>query len=407
MTESEIYIRPQVQDLLYTLISIPSTRGNEGEVNRFLSHRLKDLVDECELIRIDDSIITDPDYSFALEGHSYKSTPNLRCEILGTGGGKSVVFNTHVDVVPPSAGQLDPFNPRMENGIVYGRGACDAKGQIAALFGLILLRRRENIHLKGNLIFDFVFEEECGGNGTLAMIRRGIEADAAVVLEPSELAIIPSVRGAVWFEVTVYGRAGHSGRSQDTVSALKKAYEAMRIMEEYHDRVLAESRGDPLFDQFANPMPITFGQLDAGDWPATTPSRAVFKGVFGFLPNKNRFQIQEGLRNSLKTNGDHWLKEHHEIRFPMLNSDGNVTPQNHPLVTTMQDAVRSHGYDGKITAMTASCDAWLYNNQLKIPTIVFGPGSLKYAHSNEEQIVFQEIMDASEILCDFVRKYCA
>ncbi len=399
-------IKTQVRDLLFQLIRIPSTRGNEGEVNRFLAEQFKDLVDGCELFFVDDSLMNDPDYAFPLDGHTYRETPNLRCTIRGTGGGKSVVFNTHVDVVPPSAGHTDLFNPRMDSDIVYGRGACDAKGQVATLFGLMLLLKEKNIHLRGNLIFDFVFEEECGGNGTLAMIRRGVNADAAIVLEPSELAIIPEVRGAVWFEVTVYGKAGHSGRAGDTISAIKKAYQAMQIMEEYHDQVLAESRGDPLFDQFVNPMPITFGQLTAGDWPATAASKAVFRGVFGFLPNKNRFQIQEGLRGALKTKGDEWLKTHHEIRFPMLNSDGNIIPLNHPLVTTMKEVVQSHGYEGRITAMTASCDAWLYSNQLKIPTIVFGPGSLRFAHSNEEQIVFQEIIDATEMLCEFVLKYC-
>jgi acetylornithine deacetylase len=396
-----------LKTLLSGLISIPSTRGEEGAVNRFLFEKLNGLVDEIELCNIDDSIMKDPDYSFPLQGHSYKNTPNLYARIKGSGGGKSVVFNTHVDVVPPSVGQQDPYKPIINNDLIFGRGACDAKGQVAALVGLIYLIKSQKISLKGDLIFNFVIEEECGGNGSLAMVRRGVKADSAIVMEPSEMKVIPAVRGAVWFEVTVYGKSGHSGRAGDTVSAIKKAYEAIEILEKYHDRLLAESRGfNLLFDEYVNPMPITIGELQSGNWPATTPSKAVFKGVFGFLPNKNRHQIMAEMGNEIKTYGSEWLKNNFEIKFNMLHSDGNVISNEHEIVKGMVNLVKGYGYEGKISAMTASCDAWLYNNQLSIPTIVFGPGSLKYAHSAEEQISIKEIVDASNILKDFVNNFC-
>jgi acetylornithine deacetylase len=397
----------RIKNVLSDIIAIPSTRGNEGDVNRYLYNLLKDKCDEIELIYEEDSLIQDPDYSFPLENFSYKNTPNLRAKIKGRGNGKSVVFNTHVDVVPPSQGQLNPFNPVIKDGKIFGRGACDAKGQVATLVGLIDLVRSEKVQLSGDLEFHFVFEEENGGNGALAMTRRGCKADAAIILEPSEFTVIPTVRGAVWFDITVYGKSGHSGRAGDTVSALKKAYEVIEILEKYHDRLLSESRGfNRLFDEFANPMPVTFGMLNSGNWPATTPPRADIKGVFGFLPNKTRHQVMEEMKNEIIQNGSDWLKNNFELRFNMLHSDGNFIPENHPLVLGVVESAKKLGYPGKIAAMTASCDAWLYNNQLKIPTIVFGPGSLKYAHSAEEQIGISEVVDASKILFNFVKNYC-
>lgn len=399
------HVREAVQDLLMDLIRIPSTRGKEGPAIRHLHQAMGPLVDQCELIEISDSIMQDPDYAFPLPGHTYADTPNLECIIRGRGGGRSIVFNTHLDVVPPSEGQDDAFSPRVENGTVFGRGACDAKGQAATLFALALLLKERGSRPPRDVIFHFVFEEECGGNGTLAMIRRGVQAEAAVVLEPSELAVIPAVRGAVWFDLKTVGHAGHSGAKGSTVSALKKAVEAMAILEGYHDRLLAASRGMPLFDRYEDPMPLTFGQCVAGNWPASVPSEAVIKGVLGFLPNKNRHQVQQEMREAILAEGDDWLREHFELTFPMLNSDGYTVPEDHPLPTALVEAARKNGAPGEVRAMTAACDAWFYNNQVGVPTVVFGPGSLGHAHSKDEHIRLDDIMTAASALVDFVLAY--
>ena len=267
-----------------------------------------------------------------------------------------------------------------------------------------MLIEEHGISPKDDLVFHFVFEEENGGNGTLAMIRRGIDAQAAIVLEPSELAVIPAVRGAIWFQLKIFGHAGHSGSKSSTISALKKVVQAIGIMESYHDRLLEESRGDPLFDCYQDPMPITFGECHAGKWPASVPSEATVRGVLGFLPNKDRFQVQEELRIAIESESDDWLRDHFELTFPMLNSDGYSLRVNHPLVTRLVNAVQKNGYKGEVKGMTAACDAWFYNNIADIPTVVFGPGSLRHAHSVDEQIRADEVMRAAQILLDFVKE---
>lgn len=399
-------VKERTLRFLQDLIRIPSTRGNEGPASRFVWEQMQPFVDECRLVEIDDRIMQDPDYAFPLPGHSYKDTPNVECMIHGQGNGRRIVFNAHLDVVPPSEGQANPFEPRFENGIVYGRGACDDKGQAASLFALAQLIHERGVRPPGDLVFHFVVEEENGGNGTLAMIRRGVRADAAIILEGSNLAILPAVRGAIWFELKVFGRAGHSGNVVDRVSALDKAFQAIEILKRYHDRLLAESRHLPLFDTFPDPMPLTIGQCTAGKWPASVPAEATLKGLLGFLPNCNRFEVQEGLRNALLTEGDEWLRENFELTFPMLNSDGNSLPVDHPLVTTLARAVAENDIPVRISAMPAACDAWWYNNQAGIPTVVFGPGELIHAHSKDEQIRFEDVLKAAVILLDFAGDYC-
>jgi acetylornithine deacetylase/succinyl-diaminopimelate desuccinylase-like protein len=237
------------------------------------------------------------------------------------------------------------------------------------------------------------------------MIRRGVKASAAIVLEATNLAVVPAVRGAVWFELKVYGKASHSGNSQGRISALDEAIKAIQILQSYHDLLLAESRNLPLFDQYVDPMPLTIGQCQAGIWPSSVPALAVLKGLLGFLPNHNRHEIQQGMREAMLNNGDEWLRTHFELTFPMLNSDGNSLSIDHPLVTSLVGAIKQNEIPCKIQAMTAACDAWFYNNQADIPTVVFGPGSIIYAHSKDEQIVVDDILKAAEILADFIQDY--
>jgi acetylornithine deacetylase len=395
-------IQKSAQVFLEDLIRIPSTRGKEGEASRYVADKMRPLVDECTLVEIPDSIQEDPDYAFRLPNFSYRDTPQVECILRGTGEGPGIVLNAHLDVVPPSEGQVDPFEPHEVDGAIYGRGAVDDKGQVAALYALALALHKQEVQPKRDLIFHFVVEEENGGNGTLAMVRRGVEAWGAIVLEATEFHVVPAVRGAVWFELEVYGRAAHSGNIKGRISALDKAFEAIQIFQRYHDRLLERSRGLPLFDVYEDPMPLTIGQCVAGNWPASVPSKAILKGLTGFLPNSNRFEVQKGLCHALETEGDEWLRNNFKLTFPMLNSDGNMLPIDHPLVTRLTAALVQAGLPPKVRAMTAACDAWFYNNIAGIPTVVFGGGSLGVAHAKDEHIRLEDICTTAEVLENFV-----
>ncbi len=400
-------LRDSAIELMVDLIAFESTVGNEGPAMRYMHERMGEVADEVEFVEVTEAIKDDPDYSYPVVTE-YGDRPNVRAVRKGSGDGKSVILNTHLDVVPPSSGHVDPFNARIENDLIYGRGACDAKGQAATIWLLFKLLDELDIQLEGDIIAHLVIEEEIGGNGSVAMVRHGDTADACLVLEPTDFVMLPQVRGAVWFDANVYGQAGHSGKPGGTVSALLKAVDIVDIFTEYHDRILAESRGKyPLFDQFENPMPLTVGQLASGDWPAQAPRRANLKGVLGLLPDRTKEQVMEEMEAAVRDSGDDWLAdpENFEIEFTYRH-DANVIEPDHPVVLALGEAVEAAGRKSEVSAMTASCDAWLYNNQLEIPTVVFGPGDLGVAHSDQEHIPIDDMVDASAALVTFLEGFC-
>jgi acetylornithine deacetylase len=385
--------------LLSRLIEFPSIRGQEKDIAFFLKTNISSVVDEAILVPIPDSLIDDPEYSFRLDDFAYNDAANLRCRVKGTGRGKSIAFNTHLDVVPPTPGQKSPFSATTKDGKIFGRGACDAKGQIATLW--LVLKCLDDLSLKpgGDIIIDFVIEEECGGNGTLKVVRDGLVADGAVILEPTDLQIAHLVRGAVWFEVLTKGEAGHSGSPGSTVSALKEAVKVMEAIEKVREDLLLVSRkAIAKIASHPNPMPCSFGMLHSGNWPAAAPSESILKGVFGFLPPFRRKDIQERLIRAVSPFRS-------EIRFNMLNSDPSFIPEDHPLVRSLSEAARQAGISSRPEFMNASCDSWRYTEQLGIPAVVFGGGSITAAHSDKEHISLEAIRKAAEALILFIQNW--
>lgn len=392
---------PEAEKFLCNLMRFESTPGNEHEAMEFCAGEFSKLGVTVEKVPLSDAIKDDPDYSWPVPDIRYDGRFNLRVVRKGAGGGKKLVINAHTDVVPASEGMVGAFSPRVENGIVFGRGACDDKGQVALLFLLFRTLDELDVKLAGDLVAHIVVEEENGGNGSLAMARTGEMADGCIVLEASEGKLFTSIRGAVWFRLVFEGTAGHSGQAAMTKSALLIARDAIAVLERFHAGLLASSRGIALFDPYPNPMPITFGKLHAGNWPAAAPSRAVLEGVLGLLPNTTKEEVMAGMRKALEDSG----AENFDLSF-MYRHDSSVVPPEHEFPQAFLAAAEAAGHPLKVDAMTASCDAWFYNNQLGIPTVVFGAGTLKVAHSKDEQIPLAEIESSAKILAGLARAFC-
>jgi acetylornithine deacetylase len=386
-------------EILGGLIEIPSVRGHEKEPARFLKTRIEALADSAELVLIPDSLRSDPDYSFPLDDFRYSGEANLRLKLKGTGAGRSIAFNTHLDVVPASAGQPEPFKARHDGGKVYGRGSCDAKGQAVVLWLVLKVLADLGLRPGGDVTVDFVVEEECGGNGTLFVERRGLAADGAVILEPTDLQVVHLVRGAVWFEVKTSGIAGHSGSPGTTASALKEALKVMQAIEQARAEMLPVSReAVPMIANHPDPAPSTFGMLHSGGWPAAVPDEAVLKGVFGFLPPFHRQGIQQRLAEVIRP-------FQAEIRFDMLRSDPSYIPDSHPLTQTLLAACGEAGITARPEFMNASCDSWRYTEGMGIPAVVYGAGSIRSAHGKDEHVAVDDIRKAAAALVRFIEKW--
>jgi acetylornithine deacetylase len=404
MNDVVVKLLPEAEKFLCEMIRFPSTPGQEHEVMLFAEQEFKKIAGvTVERVAMSDAIKNDPDYSTPVEGIKYDGRFNLRVVRKGSGGGKKLIFNAHTDVVPGSEGQSDPYKPRVSEGIVYGRGACDDKGQVATFYLLLKTLDVLGVKTAGDVVGHIVNEEENGGNGSLAMARTGEKADGCIVLEASEGKLFTSIRGAVWFKIIFHGKAGHSGQAAQTKSALLLARDAIAILEKFHAELLKASRGHPLFDPFPNPMPITFGKMVAGNWPAAAPSRAQLEGVLGLLPNTTKEQVMEGMRRALA--GDPNIAGNFELTF-MYRHDSSVVDPAHPFPQAVLAAAKNADVPVEISAMTASCDAWFYNNQLGIPTVVYGPGTLKVAHSKDEQIPMKDIAASATLLANLVQNFC-
>jgi len=148
--------------------------------------------------------------------------PDLVGVLKGRGGGRSLVLNGHVDVVPAgdrAAWTSDPWSGAVRDGAVWGRGACDMKGGLAAMTMAVRAIQDAGYGLTGDLVLESVVDEETGGPGTQSCIERGYRADAAIVTEPTNLVVLPIEGGLEWLRVVVRGQAGHSALRYRSVHA--------------------------------------------------------------------------------------------------------------------------------------------------------------------------------------------
>ncbi|PIP16531.1 MAG: hypothetical protein COX46_01665, partial [bacterium (Candidatus Ratteibacteria) CG23_combo_of_CG06-09_8_20_14_all_48_7] len=219
--------------------------------------------------------------------------------------------------------------------------------------------------------------------------------------ESTDLAICPANRGAVWYKIEVTGKPVHMGRIREGVNAVEKMAEIMRELRRYETKLIAES-DHPLFREYEQPVQVNIGMIKGGDWPSMVAGWCEMEGGVGFLPNKELPQIQEDLRQLLANFPDPWIQEHSRVSFPKLHNDAYETPVSDPLVTGLTEAVSKSGLKPKITGYIVSCDARLYARVGKMPTVVFGAGSLKEAHSRSESLSISEALKASEVLVNYL-----
>jgi len=398
-------LAPKAQQLLADMITYPSTHGRESELQTYLEKKWTEAGFEIERHSIPDNITSDPEYSNPEKPIDFKNRDNLMVRVKGKDGGRSVILNSHVDVVPPHLWP-EAFQPKIDGDMIYGRGACDAKGCVATMFlAACALRERKRAH-GGDVIYQMVVDEEVGGNGSLALIREGIRADGVVVLEPTKLMLHPANRGAIWFRFEFAGKSTHMGRKEEGINAIDLAYETIGILYEYEKQLAADREAQPLFASYPLPTQVNIGILHGGEWPSMVAGSAVMEGGVGFLPNRPMSRVKTDMVHLIEERGSDALRSRYQLTFPRLHNDSYETPVNDPLVKTFHAAIRETDAQEKIMGWNVSCDARLFARIGGMPTIVFGPGDIQDAHSAEEKIRVSEMVTAAETLIRFIDKWC-
>jgi acetylornithine deacetylase len=430
-------------EALAALVRIPSLTGEEGLAQESVAASLRAIGAEVEMVEPDvermfaafpqvaqypthwqhDLILSYeelPTYralaASGLEGVlNYRGRPNVVGRIKGTGGGRSLILNGHIDCVtvePASEWRHGPFSADIEEGRMYGRGTSDMKGGLAAALMAVTYLREAGVRLKGDLIVQSVVNEEHAGNGTLDLVARGITADAAVVLEPTGNRIALSHPGGLYWQVSVPGVARSpgarwNGRELVGVSAIEKLpalIEALVALErDYNERV------GPLGDGVA-PFALVMGKIAGGTYESATANRAVMRGGAYFMPEVGAvIDVMSAFRRKVaEANGADAFLAANPARLEFLHHDDSTDQKGEVAhARCLAHQLRGQGRDGAFHPGPFACDMRHLVNQGGIPSMIFGPGEIAQAHKADEYIRVDEYLDCIAQLVRFIPEWCS
>lgn len=397
--------------LLRQFVQANSTQGNERDVQELVMKELYRMGLEVD--------VWDPDFKelvnhpfFTSPRREFSGSPNVVGILKGTGGGRSIILNGHVDVVPE--GDLhkwkdDPYSGRIKEGKMYGRGTTDMKGGNVSLLLAIQAIQALGFRLKGDVLFESVIEEESGGAGTLATILRGYQADAALIPEPTNLKVFPKQQGSMWFRIAIKGQSAHGGTRYEGVSAIEKSMTVVQHISQL-EKIRNERVTDPLYESIPIPFPINIGKISGGDWPSSVADLVQIEGRMGVSPEETMDEAKTEMARWLQDlkNLDTWFEQYP----PKLEWFGaqwlpGAIDQEHDLmkilVAKFEDVVEQPPV---IEASPWGTDGGLLTNVADTPTIVFGPGVTEMAHFSNEYIELDKVFVAAEIIALTLLEWC-
>jgi acetylornithine deacetylase/succinyl-diaminopimelate desuccinylase family protein len=300
----------------------------------------------------------------------------------------SVLLTGHVDVVPadPDAWSGDPYELRERDGRVVGRGVSDMKGALAAK--LLAAERYYRAHGDpGEVVLAFVVDEEVHGAGTRTLVERGVDVDAALVGEPSQMQVAVAQKGVVRYELTVHGRSGHAGSPDDALNALSGAGRVLRRLEALDDR-LRETTGHPLLQ----PETATVTELAGGIAPNVVPDVARLTVDWRLLPGRtDPDALDRTVREAVAGVSVDGVPVDVDVERLVYARPAEI-PADHELAATVVAAARAAGVDAEVVGFDAVTDARFLVNEAGVPTVVCGPGSIERdAHTADESVAVADL----------------
>ena len=423
--------REKIVDFLKQLVSFQTvndgeSEGNELPMQTFLAERLRE--------EGYDSVVS----------HAYDEAgkrPNVVATRRGTGGGRSLAFNGHSDVVPisyPERWLCPPFEPRELDGKLYGRGTSDMKGGLAAAYFALKALRDCGVRLKGDVVFHSSVGEESQSAETIGAeraVKDHYHTDFAIVCEPSNLEVQIASSALVFFKLIVEGKGVHvSARNQmlfpqtlGIPSGSDIAVDAFRKslpFVEYFNRLEVEWNHryrDPVMgaggigghdQQGVGVFTLNPCFIQGGEYLGTVPSHMEYTYSIWY-PDQlvSRDEILDEIRRGVAAiaSTDDWLREHPPVVVAPVIQDwpGFAVPQDHPGVQTLAGAVgKALGRPAILSGFRAVCDAYYLNRQ-GIPAVVLGPGALNNnVHGDNEFIYIDDLISATKIYAAMAMDWC-
>ena len=326
--------------------------------------------------------------------------PNVVARIgKRAGGGRSLMFNGHLDVVGVEDMLHAPFDAHEAGGRIYGRGASDMKGGVAAMCAAAALA--SDSLGDGEIIVAAVVDEEYESLGTRELVRRGIRGDAAIVTEPTRLAIMPAHRGFAWYDVQLRGRAAHGSRYDIGVDAILHAGLVLDEIGVLDSEILGSRPRHPLLGRPS----IHASLIEGGTGMSTYPERCSIKLERRTLPGEKSPEVHAEVEAACARARRRRPEIDASVSVLLVQAPSDVST-GAPIVRALDHALTTCGEPVRVEGMSAWTDAAILN-EAGIPAICFGPGDMSLAHAAEEYIEIDEIRRATNVLHRLASEWCA
>jgi acetylornithine deacetylase len=403
--------RDRITELLRSFVRVRSVTGDEGAMGAAVAAAFRERGLQVE---------TWAATAEEMRGHlehvgeqaGYEGRTNVVGIRKGAGGGRSLLLNAHIDTVPEGDHALwtqPPFAANLVDRRIYGRGSCDMKGGLATHLAALDALAGCGIRLQGDVTVAATVGEEDGGIGALSTVLRGYRADAALVTEPTQLALVTACEGSVVFRITITGRSAHAATRDEGVSALEKfipIFEDLQRFEAERNITLRH----PLYDVYANKVPVNVGVIRAGNWASTVPESLEAEVRVGFLPGEELEDIKRLVTDRIMAVAarDPWLRQHR----PVITFFGGQfiaaeTPSHAPICGAVRAAHR------RVTHLEAATEAATYGADMRhfiafgrMSTVMYGAGDIRLAHGPDEYIEVEELLTAVKVVAVLLVQWC-
>jgi diaminopropionate ammonia-lyase family len=327
--------------------------------------------------------------------------PSIVGVLRGSGGGKSLMFNGHTDTVSLSSYETDPLSgsigSKNGNEVIFGRGCLDMKGGLAAALAAVAATKASSHLPRGDVIVAAVSDEEDASQGTQDVIEAGWRADAAVLPEPTQGAILTAHKGFVWVEVDILGVAAHGSDPSSGEDAILYAGSFLQALEQYQARLPV----DDLLGQGS----LHCGLIRGGEEPSSYPGKCTITVEFRTVP----IQTEESILADMNALLESIAEKNHRFKYAgpriTMSRPTQKVPADHPFVQkTVSCASVVLGSKPVVKSGPFWTDAALLG-AVGIPSIVYGPAG-EGLHAKEEWVEVESLRQFERVFTQLVQDFC-
>ena len=404
-------------DFLTEITGHATTRGNEQDAQRFIDTELRGRGYKTDLWEIDlDQIAGLPGFS-PVVGNYDEALNLVASHRSDSRKGKSLILNGHIDVVP--VGPLDmwhrpPFEPHIDDGWMFGRGAGDMKAGLAANLYALDALRDAGLMPAADVYFQSVVEEECTGNGALACLQRGYRADAALIPEPFSEKLVSSQIGVIWLQIHLRGIPVHVLEAGSGANAIEAAIPLIAALKDLEQSWNADELRHPMYEHIDHPLNLNIGRIEGGDWASSVPAWCCFDVRMAIYPGQEIDAARSEIENCVNeaANQDSFLRKNSpQIVYHGFLAEGYALaehdkPEARLAIATLEQAHQAvTGEDLQSFPVTATTDARFFGLYADTPTLVYGPEA-KAIHGFNECINLESMRRVTQSIALFIGNWC-